>query len=79
MVTSGRSVPTGNSASVLAPSAGCSRASVAAPAPGAGAPLDSQRALLDHSGPDRQLLADIWEPTAGVERTGMAIVNLYGG
>jgi acetyl esterase/lipase len=28
---------------------------------------------------DRQLLADIWEPAAGVERTGTAIVYLYGG
>jgi acetyl esterase/lipase len=28
---------------------------------------------------DRQLLADIWEPGAGVERTGTAIVYLYGG
>jgi acetyl esterase/lipase len=31
------------------------------------------------SGTDRQLLADIWEPAAGVERTGTAIVYLYGG
>jgi acetyl esterase/lipase len=30
-------------------------------------------------GTDRQLLADIWEPPAGVERTGTAIVYLYGG
>jgi acetyl esterase/lipase len=30
-------------------------------------------------GTDRQLLADIWEPAAGVERTGMVIVYLYGG
>ena len=30
-------------------------------------------------GTDRQLLADIWEPAAGVERTGTAIVYLYGG
>lgn len=30
-------------------------------------------------GTDRQLLADIWEPSAGVERTGTAIVYLYGG
>ena len=31
------------------------------------------------AGTDRQLLADIWEPAAGVERTGTAIVYLYGG
>jgi acetyl esterase/lipase len=30
-------------------------------------------------GTDRRLLADIWEPAAGVERTGTAIVYLYGG
>jgi acetyl esterase/lipase len=30
-------------------------------------------------GTDRQLLADIWEPATGVERTGTAIVYLYGG
>ncbi len=30
-------------------------------------------------GTDRQLLADIWEPAAGVERTGTVIVYLYGG
>jgi acetyl esterase/lipase len=30
-------------------------------------------------GSDRQLLADIWEPAAGVERSGTAIVHLYGG
>ena len=30
-------------------------------------------------GTERQLLADIWEPAAGVERTGTAIVYLYGG
>lgn len=30
-------------------------------------------------GTDRELLADIWEPAAGVERTGTAIVYLYGG
>jgi acetyl esterase/lipase len=30
-------------------------------------------------GTDRQLLADIWEPAAGVERSGTAIVYLYGG
>jgi acetyl esterase/lipase len=30
-------------------------------------------------GTDRQLLADLWEPAAGVERTGTAIVYLYGG
>jgi acetyl esterase/lipase len=30
-------------------------------------------------GTDRQLLADVWEPAAGVERTGTAIVYLYGG
>jgi acetyl esterase/lipase len=30
-------------------------------------------------GSDRQLLADIWEPAAGGERTGTAIVYLYGG
>jgi acetyl esterase/lipase len=30
-------------------------------------------------GTDRQLLADIWEPAEGVERTGTAIVYLYGG
>ena len=30
-------------------------------------------------GTDRQLLADIWEPAAGVEHTGTAIVYLYGG
>ncbi len=30
-------------------------------------------------GTDRQLLADIWEPAAGVRRTGTAIVYLYGG
>lgn len=29
-------------------------------------------------GTDRQLLADIWEPAAGVERTGTAVVYLYG-
>jgi acetyl esterase/lipase len=28
---------------------------------------------------DRQLIADIWEPAAGVERTGTVIVYLYGG
>jgi acetyl esterase/lipase len=31
------------------------------------------------AGTDRQLLADIWEPAAGVERTGTVIVYLYGG
>ena len=31
------------------------------------------------AGTDRELLADIWEPAAGVERTGTAIVYLYGG
>jgi acetyl esterase/lipase len=30
-------------------------------------------------GTDRQLLADIWEPAAGVERSGTAVVYLYGG
>lgn len=30
-------------------------------------------------GTDRQLVADIWEPAAGVERTGTAVVYLYGG
>lgn len=30
-------------------------------------------------GTDRHLLADIWEPAAGVPRTGTAIVYLYGG
>jgi acetyl esterase/lipase len=30
-------------------------------------------------GTDRELLADIWEPAAGVERTGTAVVYLYGG
>jgi acetyl esterase/lipase len=30
-------------------------------------------------GTDRQLLADVWEPASGVERTGAAIVYLYGG
>ena len=30
-------------------------------------------------GTDRQLFADIWEPVAGVERTGTVIVYLYGG
>jgi acetyl esterase/lipase len=30
-------------------------------------------------GTDRELLADIWEPAAGVPRTGVAIVYLYGG
>ncbi len=30
-------------------------------------------------GTDRQLLADIWEPATGVERTGTVIVYLYGG
>ena len=30
-------------------------------------------------GTERQLLADIWEPAAGVERTGTAIVYLHGG
>jgi acetyl esterase/lipase len=30
-------------------------------------------------GTDRRLLADIWEPAAGVERTRTAIVYLYGG
>ena len=30
-------------------------------------------------GTDRRLFADIWEPAAGVERTGTAIVYLYGG
>jgi acetyl esterase/lipase len=30
-------------------------------------------------GTDRQLLADIWEPAAGAERSGTAIVYLYGG
>jgi acetyl esterase/lipase len=30
-------------------------------------------------GTDRELLADIWEPAPGVERTGTAIVYLYGG
>lgn len=30
-------------------------------------------------GTDRQLLADIWEPPAGVKRSGTAIVYLYGG
>ena len=30
-------------------------------------------------GTDRQLLADIWEPAAGVERTGTVVVYLYGG
>jgi acetyl esterase/lipase len=30
-------------------------------------------------GTDRPLLADIWEPAAGVERTSTAIVYLYGG
>jgi acetyl esterase/lipase len=30
-------------------------------------------------GSDRELLADIWEPGPGVERTGTAIVYLYGG
>jgi acetyl esterase/lipase len=30
-------------------------------------------------GTDRVLLADIWEPAAGVDRTGTAIVYLYGG
>ena len=28
---------------------------------------------------DRQLLADVWEPAAGVERTGTVIVYLHGG
>jgi acetyl esterase/lipase len=30
-------------------------------------------------GTDRRLVADIWEPAAGVERSGTAIVYLYGG
>jgi acetyl esterase/lipase len=30
-------------------------------------------------GTERRLLADIWEPPAGVERSGMVIVYLYGG
>lgn len=30
-------------------------------------------------GTDRQLLADLWEPAAGVERSGTAVVHLYGG
>jgi acetyl esterase/lipase len=30
-------------------------------------------------GTDRQLLADVWQPAAGVERTGTAIIYLYGG
>jgi acetyl esterase/lipase len=30
-------------------------------------------------GTDRRLLADVWEPAAGVERTGTAVVYLYGG
>jgi acetyl esterase/lipase len=30
-------------------------------------------------GTDRQLLADIWEPAVGVERSGTVIVYLYGG
>jgi acetyl esterase/lipase len=30
-------------------------------------------------GTDRQLLADIWEPAAGIGRSGTAIVYLYGG
>ncbi len=30
-------------------------------------------------GSDRQLLADIWEPAAGIERSGTAVVYLYGG
>jgi acetyl esterase/lipase len=30
-------------------------------------------------GTDRELLADIWQPAAGVERTGTGIVYLYGG
>ncbi|MDH4365961.1 MAG: alpha/beta hydrolase, partial [Acidimicrobiia bacterium] len=30
-------------------------------------------------GSDRHLLADIWEPAAGIERSGTAIVYLYGG
>jgi acetyl esterase/lipase len=30
-------------------------------------------------GTERQLLADIWEPAAGVARTGTVIVYLYGG
>jgi acetyl esterase/lipase len=30
-------------------------------------------------GTDRQLVADIWEPAAGDERTGTAIIYLYGG
>jgi acetyl esterase/lipase len=30
-------------------------------------------------GTDRELLADIWEPAAGVERTGTTVVYLYGG
>jgi acetyl esterase/lipase len=30
-------------------------------------------------GTDRQLLADVWEPASGVERTRAAIVYLYGG
>lgn len=30
-------------------------------------------------GTDRELLADVWEPAAGVERSGTAIVYLYGG
>jgi acetyl esterase/lipase len=30
-------------------------------------------------GTDRQLVADLWQPAAGVERTGTAIVYLYGG
>lgn len=30
-------------------------------------------------GTDRRLLADVWEPAAGVERSGTAVVYLYGG
>ena len=67
-------------ASVPAPSAGCSqhRWSMRLPrVPAPGWTRDVPFSTIP--GTDRQLLADIWEPAAGVERTGTAIVYLYGG
>jgi acetyl esterase/lipase len=45
----------------------------------AGSRWERDVAFSTVAGTDRQLVADIWEPAVGVERSGTAIVYLYGG
>ena len=80
MVSSGHSARTGSSGSRPTPSGGCSSVAGRLRLPKVPEPRWTRDVpFWTIAGTDRQLLADIWEPAAGVERSGTAIVYLYGG